>query len=82
MNNHVHLIRRCKTSFVLPNVFRALKKFTSRKIEEAIRKNTFESRKEWMPWMFERAGNETVTTKIFNFVNRIILPLNCRGMRR
>jgi putative transposase len=48
MNNHVHLISRCKTGFVLPGVIMDLKKFISRKIEEAIRENTFESRKEWI----------------------------------
>lgn len=67
MNNHVHRISRCKTSFVLPNVIRALKKFTNRKIEEAIRKNTFESRKEWMPWMFKRAGQRNSINKDFQF---------------
>ena len=67
MNNHVHLISRCKTSFVLPDVIGDLKKSTSRKIEEAIRKNTFESRKEWMPWMFKRAGQRNSINKDFQF---------------
>jgi putative transposase len=48
MNYHVHLISRCKTGFVLPGVLRDLQKFISRKIEKAIRENTFESRKEWI----------------------------------
>ena len=67
MNNHVHLIGRCKTSFILPDVIRDLKKFTSRKIEKAIRENTFESRKEWMLWMFKRAGQRNSNNKDFQF---------------
>lgn len=82
MNNHVHLISRCKNGFVLPDVMRDLKKFTSTKIEEAIRENTFESRKEWMLWMFKRAGQRNSNNKDFKFCNRIITRLNCMGMRR
>jgi len=61
INNHVHLISRCKAGFVLPDVIRDLKKLTSRKIEEAIRENTFKSRKEWMLWMFKRAGQQKLS---------------------
>src|SRR5215210_2716536 len=48
MSNHVHLIARCSSDFQLAEVMRDLKKFTSKKIEEAIRQNAFESRREWM----------------------------------
>ena len=90
MNNHVHLISRCKAGFALPDVIRDLKKFTSRKIEEAIRENTFESRKEWMLWIacplelrdLKEPDNEIAITKIFSFGNRIIIQLNCMDMKR
>ena len=49
MNNYVHLIARSKLDFQLADTMRDLKKFTSKKIEEAIRTNTFESRKECLP---------------------------------
>ena len=49
MSNHVHLIARSQEGFQLADTMRDLKKFTSKKIEEAIRQNTFESRKDCLP---------------------------------
>ena len=49
MSNHVHLIARSQEGFHLADTMRDLKKFTSKKIEEAIRQNTFESRKDCLP---------------------------------
>ncbi|MCW3109990.1 MAG: transposase [Segetibacter sp.] len=48
MSNHVYLIASSKLDFQLADTMRDLKKFTSKKIEEAIRQNVFESRREWM----------------------------------
>jgi putative transposase len=79
MNNHVHLISRCKPGFVLPDVIRDMKNFTSRKIEEAIRKNTFESRKEWMLWMFKRAGQPNSNDTIFQFWQQDNHPIELYG---
>ena len=46
---------------------RDFKKHTSKKIIGAIENNPQESRKEWLLWMFEKAGklNATVTKKQF-----------------
>ena len=52
MSNHVHLIASAERGIMLADIIRDLKKFTSKQIEQAIRENTFESRKEWMLWMF------------------------------
>ena len=49
MSNHVDLIARSKADFQLPDTIRGLRKFTSKKIEEAIRQNAFESRRECVP---------------------------------
>ena len=57
MNNHVHLIARSKPDFQLADTMRDLKKFANKKIEEAIRTNTFESRKECLP---VRSGGDVV----------------------
>ena len=57
MSNHVPLIARSKEGFQLADTMRDLKKFTSKKIEEAIRQNTFESRKECLP---VRSGGDVV----------------------
>jgi len=41
MSNHVHLVARSKPDFQLADTMRDLKKFTSKKIEEAIRSKHF-----------------------------------------
>ena len=62
MSNHVHLIVRAKDSvgadvspvpYLLPNIFRDFKAFTSQAVQKAIRENPQESRKEWLLPMFK-----------------------------
>jgi putative transposase len=67
MSNHVHLIAQCKNGFKLSDCLRDLKKYTSKKIMECIKNNTKESRKEWMVWMFERAGKRNSNNTGFQF---------------
>ncbi|MCX2739479.1 REP-associated tyrosine transposase [Pontibacter anaerobius] len=55
MSNHVHLIIGSETENQ-SGIIRDLKKHTSKTIIKAISDNLQESRKEWMLWMFERAG--------------------------
>src|SRR5258708_788173 len=57
MSNHVHLILAANEGYSISNILRDLKKYTASRIITAIRDNNKESRKEWMLWMFERAGN-------------------------
>jgi putative transposase len=66
MPSHIHLIFR--SSLGDPSgLMRDFKGFTSRKLLKAIEENQQESRKEWMLWMFERAGlkNSNVKQKQF-----------------
>lgn len=66
MTNHIHLIFR--SSLNDPSgLIRDFKGFTSRKLLKMIEENTQESRRDWMLWMFERAGkkNSNVTNKQF-----------------
>jgi REP element-mobilizing transposase RayT len=79
MSNHVHLIARCQPDFQLADVMRDLKKFTSKKIEEAIRQNSFESRKDWMLWMFKRAGEKNSNNKYFQFWQQDNHPVELYG---
>ncbi|WP_338759250.1 transposase [Bernardetia sp. ABR2-2B] len=58
MTNHVHLVIRAKEGFELSDIVRDLKSFTSRHIRKAIEQNEKESRREWMLWMFGRAGKK------------------------
>ena len=67
MSNHVHLIASAKQGFMLTNILRDLKKFTSKQIFKAIKENPGESRKEWMLWMFIRAGKRNSNNKDFQF---------------
>ncbi len=46
--NHVHLIIRAEKDFLLSDILRDLKQFTSRSIIKAIKDNPVESRKEWL----------------------------------
>ena len=55
MSNHVHLIISTKETNV-SDVLGDFKKFTSKKIVEAIANNNTESRREWMIAIFKEAG--------------------------
>src|SRR5499425_511512 len=57
MSNHAHLLASSKI-FDLSGTLRDFKKFTSKKIIEAIINNEHESRKEWMLEIFKTAGKE------------------------
>ena len=57
MPSHVHLIFRSADADP-SGLIRDFKGFTSRKLLKTIEENQQESRKEWMLWMFERAGSK------------------------
>jgi len=62
MPSHVHLIFRAKEHN--PDVLLGrFKEHTSKQIVKAIRANSQESRREWMLWMFERAGSKSSNVK-------------------
>jgi len=67
MTNHIHLIARAKEGFELSSIMRDFKKFTSKQILNAIVKNLQESRKEWMLWLFKRAGQYNSNNTNFQF---------------
>jgi hypothetical protein len=45
------------------DILRDFKTFTSKKLQSEIRENIQESRKDWMIWMFERAGMKNSNVK-------------------
>ena len=53
MPNHVHLIIRSEEGYLLPDILRDYKKFTSKAIIKAISENYSESRKEWLLEQFK-----------------------------
>ena len=67
MTNHVHLIMSAKMGFTISNILRDLKKFTSKQILKAVQENPKGSRKEWMIYMFGRAGERNSNNKEFQF---------------
>ena len=67
MSNHVHLRASAKAGFELAAIIRDFKKFTSRMVIESIESNAQESRKEWMIWMFKRAGAANSNNKVYQF---------------
>ncbi|MHB8207474.1 transposase [Mucilaginibacter sp.] len=76
MSNHVHLIASAKEGFKLADIMRDMKKFTSQRIIAAITENAQESRKDWLIWMFKRAGARNKNNETYQFGNRIIIQLN------
>ena len=67
MTNHIHLIISCTEGFKQADVLRDFKKFTAKTIIEEIEKNEEESRKDWMVWMFKRAGARNPNSKTYQF---------------
>src|ERR1700743_1406463 len=55
MSSHVHLIIGTENGN-LSNIIRDMKRHTSKQLLKTISENMLESRREWMMWMFERAG--------------------------
>ncbi|MDP4272610.1 MAG: transposase [Bacteroidota bacterium] len=66
MSNHVHLVIEGR-EVALENVLRDMKKHTANEILDAIKKNQQESRREWMLWMFERAGKKNPNNSKYQF---------------
>ncbi|MXV51934.1 transposase [Pedobacter sp. HMF7647] len=67
MSNHVHLIISAKEGFELAAIVRDFKKYTSRMIIAAVEENVQESRKDWLIWMFKRAGARNTNNKVYQF---------------
>ncbi len=66
MPSHVHFVFR-STNDDPSGLIRDFKGYTSRKITQAIEENPKESRKEWLLWMFEKAGKKNVTVNKMQF---------------
>ena len=66
MPSHLHLIFRSQDDEPA-KLLGDFKKFTSKKLTQAISENPKESRKEWLLWMFERAGKKQSNVKTYQF---------------
>ena len=77
MSNHVHLIASATEPNKLSDVLRDLKKFTSTSIIKAILENPKESRKNWMLWIFKKAGEKNNRNKDYQFWQQDNHPIEC-----
>ena len=66
MSSHVHLIIGTSGS-PMQDILRDLKRHTSKAIIKAIEENHQESRREWMLWMFKRAGSKNPNNEVYQF---------------
>ena len=66
MPSHIHFIFRSAKEEP-SELLRDFKKYTSRKLIQVIENNPQESRKEWLLWMFKRAGKKNATTTQYQF---------------
>lgn len=66
MSNHVHLIVSTPNGN-LSDILRDFKKFTSKTIIDAIEANKEESRRNWMLWIFKKAGEKNSRNSQYQF---------------
>ncbi|WP_281614376.1 transposase [Flammeovirga sp. SubArs3] len=67
MSNHIHMIITKGRNKNLSDILRDFKKHTAKNIVKSIEENTKESRREWMLWMFQRAGQKNPKNRDFQF---------------
>jgi REP element-mobilizing transposase RayT len=67
MTNHVHLIFNVPKPFKPELVLGDIKRFSSKRLIEAIKANPRESRKEWMIQQFQTAADHTSNTTQYQF---------------
>ena len=78
MTNHVHMIISKNSDTLLEAIMRDMKKFTSSKLLEAIKKEP-ESRREWMLTLFRQAGENNSNNKIFQLWQQDNHPIECES---
>ncbi|MEM9830295.1 MAG: transposase [Bacteroidota bacterium] len=66
MPSHIHLVFRASEGNP-STLLGKFKEFTSKQIMNQIKKNAKESRKDWLLWMFERAGAKSSNVKHHQF---------------
>ena len=65
MTNHIHLIVGRRGEAESSGIIRDCKAFTSRHIRKELENNPKESRRDWMLFLFERAGRHNTNNKDF-----------------
>ena len=79
MSNHLHLIISAKEEKILSDIIRDFKKYTSSKIIKEIDNNNRENRKNWMLWIFRKAGEKNNRNENYQFWQQDNHPIECDG---
>ena len=77
MPNHLHLVVSARGATSLSDIMRDFKKFTSGEIIRAIENNSKESRKNWMLWIFSKAGEHNTRNINYQFWQQDNHPIEC-----
>ena len=67
MTNHLHLVFRSAGEYKPEDILGDFKRFTSRKIVQAIIENLKESRKEWLLEQFKKAAGQCSNVNMYQF---------------
>jgi putative transposase len=78
MSNHVHLIARTNNK-PLSNIIRDLKRHTSKQLLKAIEENIQESRKDWLLYLFNRAGEHNPNNEHYQLWQQDNHPIELWG---
>ncbi|MFT3825528.1 MAG: transposase [Chitinophagaceae bacterium] len=82
MSNHVHFIISAKENTSIAANMRDFKKFTSRKLIEAISQNKQESRKSWLLKMFAYAGKNNNSNNDYQFWQQDYHPVELNTIEK
>jgi len=77
MSNHIHLIVSAKEHYMLSDILRDFKKYTSNNIVKTITENNKESRRNWMLWIFKKAGERNKRNENHQFWQQENHPIEC-----
>ena len=76
MPSHIHLILGSNGEKMLPDIIRDLKSYTSRSIRKLLEDRTFgESRREWLMFMFQRAGKKNSNNNDYQLLQQHSHPI-------
>ncbi len=75
MSNHVHLIISSKEGYKQEDLIRDFKKYTSKAVLKLLEENKQESRKNWMLWIFKKAGERNSNNKNYQFWRQDYHPI-------
>src|SRR6185437_11231462 len=79
MTSHIHMIVGSDGKMKLDKIIGEMKSYTSTRFKTLIKENQQESRKEWLVWMFERAGKKNGNNNEWQFWQQHNKPLEITG---